>query len=281
MRTKVLVTLATEDRLDWAKQLFAGAYFKGGWQGDYMLLAYELPENKLDWFRNKGILIKNCQKLSDKKVVNFHSCVLNKFTPFTPEFRRWDNVVFIDSDIFIEASIRDLAEVDGFAACADYYYKLNSEIINPKYKTENEEYGPRQEFLSKRIRQKYDLERFAFNSGVMAFSTDIIEDNMLESLVELFAEYGDVCAKGDQSILNLFFYNKWKKLPVAYNVPFNYYVEKLHIKPEKIRGIMFHVWHRKPKDLGDFFYEEMKQNISRFELIDIDHPKSPQHTWGF
>jgi len=47
MKKHLLVTLANENYINQAKQLFSSAYFNGGWDGDYLLLAHEIPENKL------------------------------------------------------------------------------------------------------------------------------------------------------------------------------------------------------------------------------------------
>jgi len=49
----LLVTLATKDYVFLAKQLFSSAYFNAEWKGNYMLLAYRIPERNLKWFRKK------------------------------------------------------------------------------------------------------------------------------------------------------------------------------------------------------------------------------------
>ena len=59
----VLVTLADKNYIDQAKQLFSSVYWNAGWKGDYMLLAHEVPEKDLNWFREKGILVKKCSKM--------------------------------------------------------------------------------------------------------------------------------------------------------------------------------------------------------------------------
>ena len=48
MKKNLLVTLADENYIDRAKQLFSSVYFNAGWKGDYMLLAHEIPEEKLN-----------------------------------------------------------------------------------------------------------------------------------------------------------------------------------------------------------------------------------------
>lgn len=56
----VLITLADENFIEQAKQLFSSVYHNAGWSEDYMLLAHNIPEMKLKWFRERGILIKHC-----------------------------------------------------------------------------------------------------------------------------------------------------------------------------------------------------------------------------
>ena len=58
MKKNLLVTLADRNFLDQAKQLFSSVYWNAGWDGDYMLLAFKIPEQELEWFRKKRILVK-------------------------------------------------------------------------------------------------------------------------------------------------------------------------------------------------------------------------------
>src|SRR3989344_202987 len=114
--TSVLVTLADEGFVDQAKQLFSGVYWNAGWRGDYLLLAHGIPERKLQWFRDKGILIRKCRPLYKKRIgwapVNHTS----KFYLFTPYFKKWKQVVFLDADIIVRASLDELTKVRGFHA---------------------------------------------------------------------------------------------------------------------------------------------------------------------
>ena len=59
MKKNLLVTLANQDFLPMAKQVLSSAYYNARWQGDYMLLAHEIPDEDLAWFRDKGILVKD------------------------------------------------------------------------------------------------------------------------------------------------------------------------------------------------------------------------------
>ena len=63
MNKHLLVAIADKGYIDQVKQLFSSVYFNAGWKGDYMLMAYEIPENDLEWFRKKGILVRKCGPL--------------------------------------------------------------------------------------------------------------------------------------------------------------------------------------------------------------------------
>ena len=66
MKGNLLVTLADETYIDQAKQLFSSVYWNARWKGDYMLLSHNIPNEKLNWFKNKGILIKKCKSIYNK-----------------------------------------------------------------------------------------------------------------------------------------------------------------------------------------------------------------------
>lgn len=51
MKKNLIVTLADKNYIDQAKQLFSSVYFNAGWNGDYMLLAHEISESELRWFK--------------------------------------------------------------------------------------------------------------------------------------------------------------------------------------------------------------------------------------
>ena len=116
-KKNLLVTIADEGYVDAAKQVFSGAYFNAGWKGDYMLLSYKIPEEKLKWFRDKGIIVKKCEPLVDeKKFGRWFSAALSRLYLFKTEFKKWNKIVYIDGDMIIRASLDDLLKINGFAA---------------------------------------------------------------------------------------------------------------------------------------------------------------------
>ena len=102
-KKNLLVTLADRNYVEQARQLFSSVYWNAGWKGDYMLLAHEIPEEQLKWFREKGILIKKCKPFYDKK--GRPKTVLSKFYLFTPYFKKWRNIIYLDADVIVRASL--------------------------------------------------------------------------------------------------------------------------------------------------------------------------------
>jgi hypothetical protein len=279
MKKTLLVTISTADRIDCAKQLFSGAYFKGGWQGDYMLLAYEVPDKKLEWFRSKGILIKKCKMIGNKVPLYFHSCLMNTFYLFTPEFKKWDNIVYLDSDILIRASLEKLSAVKGFWA-ADDCRNLETQFINQKV-DESVIWDKKYDKLLDELRSKYDLLRSAFNAGVIAFSTDIIEENTFNELNALSNKYMQIARLADQSILNLFFSKKWKRLPAVYNVFFVGPAGKKWLDCKKIRGAVIHLFAQNiPIKPEDCFYNEWMNNLNQANKICLDKRPFAKKRYG-
>ncbi len=268
-KKNLLVTLA---RFEQAKQFFSGAYWNAGWKGDYMLLTpeNELSEKQLNWFRKKGILVKKCKLLpgSDKsKTGKWSPVVFDRLYLFTPEFKKWRNIVFIEEDTIIRGSLEELTKVKGFAAYGEW--KLSNTFLKP--------FHIKLEKINKKIYQKlkknYDLDEQVFNAGVLAFNTSIIKNNTFSELKKLLSEYIKICASMEESILNLYFHKKWKKLPIVYNLSPVHFINFKDIKPEEIKGIVLHFHKYKPWNPKNYFYKEWKENLEKAELIDLKKRK--------
>ncbi|MDP2925795.1 MAG: glycosyltransferase [Nanoarchaeota archaeon] len=278
MKKNLLVTLADKNYINQAKQLFSSVYFNSGWKGDYMLLSHEIPEKDLKWFRKKRILIKKCKpiykesEIKPTKLFNPNE----RFYLFTPYFKKWKNIIYLDGDIIVEASIDKLTEIKGFYAVKDFPLPLK-EQFDYSIKTKN---------IYDNLKKNYNFKINSFNDGVMAFSTDIINKNSFMELLKLTGEYQKVSNNGDQSILNLYFYKKWKELPLVYN--FNPYLiihPGLNFrKNHKLKSIIFHFYGKaKPWSTRTIFYNkfyyEWEKNLDKAELIDIKNPININKSW--
>jgi lipopolysaccharide biosynthesis glycosyltransferase len=257
MKTKknLLVTAADKNYINQAKQLFSSAYWNGGWKGDYMLLSHNIPEKDLDWFRNKGILIYRCKPITRKGWKLWSNAAMDRFYLFTPEFKKWEHIIYLDGDIIIRGNLERLTNLNGFWAAKDGQETLNNGIRN----------------IKKFLKGGYDLKGKYFNSGVFAFSTDIINNGeIFKNLNKLWKKYKKECKFPDQTILNLYFQNKWKELSPIYNFcPVNYYYND--IINDDLNAIIMHF--RIPKkpweNKKSHFYPEWKKYLDKAEGIDL------------
>lgn len=271
MKKTLLVTLANQEYLESAKQVFSSAYNKGSWQGDFLLLADNVSENDLLWFKQKNILIKKCEDFSQKlnltkdpkrseKWENWMQSASKKVYLFNDYFKNWDNIVFLDSDIIVRYSLQKLALVNGFFAAEDCL-NLNNQVYCENLTTQDlKNYNY--------LKKKYNFYSLAFNSGVMAFSTNIILQDTFENIFNLLQKYHLLAYLGDQTILNFYFYKKWKKLPLAYNgyAPF---LKKFKTKTITLHAIGYvdNIW--KPWEKRSPYFAEWKQNFDNAQTINF------------
>lgn len=259
MKNCVLVTLADSKHINQAKQVFSGAYFNAGWCGDYLLLAHEIPEEKLKWFRDRGILIKKCEALYNKNFGRISLVTLDKFYLFETYFKQWKNVVYLDTDVIISAPVNRLANVNGF--CAVLQNGGGTFLKEQFWNIPNDN---SYEIFNKKFKNSYDPNEQIFNAGVLAFSTEILNNETFSQIKNLFSDYATPNMTGDQPILNLFFYRKWKKLPLTYNVS----PSDTKSKPS---GIILHfMGQKKPWDTSNPFYDIWKNNLQKSNSLNAN-----------
>ena len=254
----LLVTLADKNYILQAKQLFSSVYWNAGWEGDYMLLSHEIPEEEIKWFSDKGILIKECKTLYNGKMGDgiYSMSVLDKFYLFTEEFKKWGKVVFLDADIIVRASLDKLRNTKSFSS--PITCKSNFRVFFRS--------GESKELSI--LAEECDLSRPAFNSGVFSFDTSIIKEDTFEKLLTILKKYAAICP-ADDCILNLLFYDQWIPVPIVYNTRENQVFFK------KIDGIVLHFErpynkkNYKPWNEENPFYQEWKSNLEKAESIDL------------
>lgn len=264
MGKNLLVTLADENYVDQAKQLFSSAHHNGGWDDDYMLLSYNVPEDKLKWFREKGVVVRKSKALySEKKWYSMlpkgvlSPIVSCKYELFRPEFKKWDIIIYLDSDMIVRSSLDELKRVKGFGAVEGFNGKqLRHELA------ENNE-------IFDKIEGEIDTGKKVFNAGMFVINTGIIEEETFNQLRKTFEDCSRIALASEQTILNLSFYGKWEKLPPVYN----FYILNGHnprrIKPKNIRAIILHfLGADKPWKKGNNFYDEWKSNFDKAHSLD-------------
>lgn len=277
MKKKLLVTLADGNYIEQAKQLFSSVYWNAGWQGDYMLLAYGISQGDLAWFKEKGILVRECEpilKESETCIGHAPLTTLSKFYLFTPEFKKWGNIIFLDGDIIVRRSLDNLARTEGFGAVRI----LN--IFRTNLKGQFQDRDKNNRHLFEQLESRYDLKRPAFNSGVMAFNSDIISDRDFSELKEILSRFQDIINISEETVLNIFFYEKWRELSQVYNVCPSYEIFFSGSRPDALKGTVLHTYSNfpggKPWNPRSPLYVEWKSNLARAETIDLARVDPPE-----
>jgi lipopolysaccharide biosynthesis glycosyltransferase len=268
-KRNLLVTLADSKYIEQAKQLFSSVYWNAGWDGDYMLLAHDVPEAYLGWFRNKGILIRQCELLLEQRWGENNGLapmIADKYYLFTEEFKRWENIIYLDADIIVKAPLEYLTKIKYVGAVQDIYFnKLHTQLYDKSKNQFNN--------------QTYDLKSAVFNAGVLSFNTDIITTQFFDEINDLLKNHVSEFIYGEQTALNLQVYKKWEKIPAVYNAFVNYHSRVLQ---KRIKGVILHFAGRVSKPQPPIwnpenpFYSEWKSNREKAELIDLGKVQKPK-----
>jgi lipopolysaccharide biosynthesis glycosyltransferase len=264
----LLVTLADKNYISQAKQLFSSVYYNACWKGDYMLLALEIPENEIEWFRKKGILVKECEPLFKEY---FKAPTYSQFTKaylLKEEFKQWDVIIFLDGDIIVKTSLNKLKKVKQFSAAVDDFPHLLENMFFPANPGDYE-----------RLENKYDLDKNGFCSGVFVINTKMINKDTFNRFCYLVHKYKNVINQefklGEQPIFNLLFYGKWKPLPFFYDIYYPALNLNAKTNLKNLNGIIHFISETKPwLDKNHPFYEEWLNNLQRAEYIDLQNRKS-------
>lgn len=277
MKNSLLVTLADGNYVDQAKQLFSSVYRNAGWTGDYLLLAHDIPDEELSWFRDKGILVKECQPVltdSDSYIGHAPLTTLCKFYLFTPDFRQWENIVFLDGDIIVRGSLEALSQINGFGAVRI----LN--MFRTSLKGQFHKRSASNEQLLKELERNFDLRRPAFNAGVMAFNTDIISDTDFQKLTNLLFHFKDIIFISEETVLNMYFYDTWQELSQVFNICPGYEIHHSGCGPDNLKGVVSHTYSSfpggKPWNLKSPLHPEWKSNLDKADCIDLANPRAPK-----
>ena len=212
-KNNVLVTVADHKRLDQAKQLFINIKHNSFWNGDRLLLTTTttIPSD-IQWFKKNGIKVV-MYPLILKKIGISKGIFSLKLSLFRIYMKKWKNVVYLDTDVIVRHPLDQLSNKIGFWAAPEL---VNKAIIF-QFLLKDKKSWLLLRSLLKEIGINFKPTNEAFNAGVLAFSTSIIKNGLYQTLQKLLIKYSDICCFGDQTILNICFYNKWTKLPRIYN----------------------------------------------------------------
>lgn len=296
MGRNLFVTIADQKYLKPAKQLFSSVYFNAGWRGDYLLLAHNIKDHDLLWFKKRGIVVKKCQVT--KVILPFPAVYLSVGELFKEFFRKWKTIIFIEGDTTVRASLDRLLSVRGFAAIKDSYsVKLEHQFFNAEEITNGtkrvtlrtNQYVNKKTSLNalNELKQNYDLSALSFNAGVMVFNSEIINKDTYKSLSNLTNCYKEISFYGMQGIFNLLFYKNWTPLPQVYNV-YAYLTHqdtRYSLPLDKIIGIVIHyagsVSYKKPWNSFNYLYKEWLNNLKKADNINLKKRLKPLRSWSY
>jgi hypothetical protein len=140
------------------------------------------------------------------KLFQYHKLYL-----FNPYFKQWDTVLYIDSGMKIFADIRTIMNTkqpNTLLAHSDAY-PTYSWKLSDQFNKENRAYYDR-------LHQNFRLDIDYFQTTMMLYDPQIIEENTFEDLYRLALEY-PISITNEQGIMALYFTNVkplWKQIPV-------------------------------------------------------------------
>ncbi|MDA3802947.1 MAG: NAD-dependent epimerase/dehydratase family protein [Patescibacteria group bacterium] len=257
-KNNLLVSLADTNFVNAAKQLFASVYLNAGWDGDYMLISSSLKKEEVKDFTDRGIIVYQPELISTIKCGGgfYPPLLLSKLYLFKKEFKKYKNIVFLDADIIVNYSLHELLG-SGFKSPQAQSFKLKNEFINNKEKTKD-------------FRKKYNFRKLAFNTGVFSFNTNIINNNTFSEIIDLYFKYQDLYFLGEESALNLYYYNNWKKLPYTYNSSPDKLENYYGMVKERQKAFIMHFCRRvKPWEVESVYHKEWINNFNKFSEIDF------------
>jgi len=262
-KKNLLVTLANENYINQAKQLFSSAYWNAGWKGDYMLLAHNIPEKKLKWFKQKGFLIEKCNLPKLKIIGKWPLTVLGKCYVFKPKFKKYQKIIFLDADIIIRGRLDNLINIKEFAAVKSGGINTASLLLKkPQIKKQFK-------YKLNQIKNRYNLKTLPFNTGFFIFDTNLIKNNTYGKLINLFKEYLTISNAADELIINLMFNQKYISLSKSYNLLINSNL----INQKKYKKLIYaHILHfnkHKPWNKSNPFNKEWENNLKKAEKINL------------
>ena len=249
-----LALVADENYLEYTKQVIAGSYIHGNWDGAYILIAFDIDPEKLRWFKDRGIYIFHAEPLITasiryNKAKDWPVVVYAKLYLFHPFFTQWDKVLYLDTDIIIRKDIRGLMNHLRFAAREE---SMGQDMLY--------QFVPDMLYLNKAHQQAiealpYDLKTTSFNVGVMVVPTQNNTIANFEKLTALANELHGLAYFPEQAVLNAFFYKNWDNIPYVYN---DLYVHDwFHQRKDDRDAVILHlVGNNKPWNTNSPYYSE-------------------------
>ena len=216
MNSKVFVALENKKFIEHSKSLFYSAKVDGKWDGDFVLI---VPEEDRDTFNEKEFTDRGVEIFFGKTLPGKPKPHYYKYYLWTEYFKKWDWIFYCDMDVLffnkiefdLESRQKDILYAND---CNGTCLKFQFEYRDFEVKRFNEEQQQKYEW----IQENWSWDTPSFQSCFMLFHKDLIQNNTFDNLIKLHNEYYvyyDLVLHGlteEQSILNVEFIDKWKKL---------------------------------------------------------------------
>lgn len=269
-----LVLVSDSFYLEYTKQVFYSARKYGNWTGDLVLMVCDVKEEELKWFRERGIIILNPEPVIQYQVNGWPRVVFHKLYLVHPMMKKWDKLVYMDSDIMILRDINRLTRYKTFAAGVENgKLDIRGQLLHEEDLTEK---GKQ---LISELKTNYNLKRVALNVGVMVFDTRHNSRELFEKGKNLLFKYEPVLRFPEQALFNLLFYRNWKRLPHVYNdYTFYFFKEDIEKSPhlqlmKRHSKVLHFIGLNKPWHQDCYFHEDWKSNMERVDELNRVEPE--------
>lgn len=148
---------------------------------------------------------------------------------FHPFFKKWKYIFYMDCGMHIYSDIQPILE-----QCTPHTLFAHSDAY-PTFEWKlHTQFDTTQENMFKKLNKDYNLDIDYFQTGILLYSTDIIEKDTFNNLYQLMLKY-PICHTNEQGIMALYFTNikpVWKPMPVQNNSTYFYdYSNRYKDKP--------------------------------------------------
>ena len=273
----LLVTISDENYLDISKKFFQNIIKNDFWHNDLLLITVdEIADSKLQWFYNSAIKVAKYPYFFPTEIWYRtlpngvkNPIVCSKLYLFSEYFKKWDKILYIDSDTIIRKPLNDIKNVNVFGAVQNN----NNPLLHRHFDLFNKKYLN----LYKALKKDYNIFSPAFNAGVFYFYPNKVESNIGTKFKALYRKYSPIATFSEQSILNLIFHDTWEPMPQYYNYGVSRDINRYNINPKRIISAILHFnGNEKPWDIESTFYEEWTKGfnykkINSKSIINLDN----------
>lgn len=261
MKDKLIIIISDNNYINHAKYLISNILSDGKYVGDICLISNGIEDSELKKFEEKNIIIYKMNKY----VYPQYYC---KYYIFDIFFKKWKKILYLDCDTMVLSDINYIFSLkENIYFCEEYNLDGHRYTILDHFNIMEKDF-PINEFEN--LKMKYDISKDSFNSGVILFNSEIINDNTLNDVLFLHDEFlnvnNHVSTGTDQPIMNIYF-NNWFGYP---NNMVNYWSKN----DERSIILHFYRWSApwEPNmnynnKIKNIYYYKYVENLENFEKI--------------